>query len=140
MINFKNLLIDILNEKQKSLSDLEKAGILGKKSIYNYDSFSPYLNTVIKIANYLEVSLDYLAGKTTENNFKKYKSEQLNFYSNLISMMKMLSISQSELSREIKISRENFVYWRKGVLPKFTTLVDLSNYLDCSIDELIDLE
>ena len=140
MTNFKDLLIDILDEKQKTLKDLENANILGKKSFYNFDSFSPYLSTVIKIANYLEVSLDYLSGNTTENNFKKYKEDQNNFYNNIINLMKALNISHVKLSKDLEISRPNFSYWKKGTLPKFSTLLELSNYLDCSIDDFLDFE
>ena len=66
MSNFKSLLEDILLEQNKSFADLEKAGIIYERAFYQYKDYTPYLTTILSIANYLEVSLDYLAGRTND--------------------------------------------------------------------------
>lgn len=73
MLNFKNILSEILDEKNKSFADLEENNIISERTFYQYKDYTPYLPTVIKIANYLEVSLDYLTGRTSENNFNPIK-------------------------------------------------------------------
>ena len=138
MSNFKELLNDVLNEKQKSYKDLEKDGIISKRSFYQYKTFTPFLPTIIKIANELQISLDYLAERTNINSFRKYKEDQSNFYNNLMKVLKDSKVSQSKIAECVKIGRPNFSYWKKGSLPKFNTLIDLADYLQCSIDDFLD--
>ncbi len=140
MSNFRDMLNEVLFEKEKSFKDLENANILGKKTFYGFKDFSPLLPTVIKICNYLEVSLDYLAGRTNENNFKRYRVSQTNFYNNLTNIIKTYKISQNKLSKEVPFSQCNFTYWKQGSLPKFSTLIRLADYFNCSIDDFLDLE
>lgn len=137
MFNFKALLSDVLVEKGKTFKDLENAGIICERSFYQYKDFTPYLPTVIKIANYLKVSLDYLSGRTSENRFVEYDLKRLSVYDNLIKIMKSADIDQSRLAKDLDIGRTNFVYWRKGRLPKLVTLVRLADYLNCNIDDLL---
>lgn len=140
MSNFKNLLNDVLIEKHKSFKDLEDAGIISKRTFYHYKNYTPYLPTIIDIANYLKVSIDYLFNRTTSNNFKRYKKEQNTFYNKLMHVIKIANSSQSDVARNIKIGRPNFTYWKNGSLPKLTTLIDLANYFNCSIDDFLELE
>lgn len=140
MLNFKSILSEILEERDKTFADLEENNIISERTFYQYKNYTPYLTTVIKIANYLNVSLDYMSGKTSENHFKPYKETQIGFYDKLIKLLSAYNISQSKLAREINISRPNFHYWKNGKLPKFDTLIALATYLNCSIDDLLDTE
>lgn len=140
MLNFKNLLGEVLAEQNKTFADLEQANVICERSFYQFKDYTPYLYKIIEIANYLEISLDYLTGRTSENHFKPYKIPQEKFYNKLISLLKSYNISQSKLSREVKISRPNFTYWKNGTLPKLNTLVAIATYLNCSIDDLLDNE
>lgn len=140
MTDFLTLLNDVLVEKGISIKDLESEGIIPNHSFYQYKTQWPYLHNAIKIANYLEVSLDYLLDRTSNNSFKKYKKDQNNFYKNLISILKQNQISQAKLSKEMSIGRANFWYWKVGKSPKLITLNDLANYLACNIDDFLDKE
>lgn len=140
MSNFSELISDVLSEKGKTFKDLENDGIISKRTFYQYKTFTPFLPTILNIAYYLEVSLDYLSGKSQENKFKKYKSNQNNFYENLVKELKILNISQSKLAKELKIGRPNFQYWKNGSLPKFYMLIEIASYLNCDIDDLLDTE
>jgi len=53
-------------------------------------------------------------------------------------ILKDYNISQQKFAEEVPISRPNFTYWKKGKLPKFETLINIANYLNCSIDEFLD--
>lgn len=140
MSNFSEQLLDILNEQGKSYKDLENANIISKRSYYQYKTYTPFLPTILKIANYLNVSLDYLSGRKSENYFKKYKIEQNGFYNNLSNILEKLKISQSKFSEDLSIGRTNFTYWKQGSFPKYSMLIDIANYLNCDIDELLDVE
>lgn len=138
MSEFKFILNDVLVEKGKTFEDLENAGVICPRSFYQYNTYTPYLNTVIKIANYLEVSLDYLIGRTSVNSFKKYNENQPNFCNNLLKIMSYSHITQTNFTEDLQLGRTNFVYWRKGRLPKLSTLIAIANYLHCNIDDLLD--
>ena len=140
MFNFQALLNDVLVEKSKSFHDLESEGIICERSYYQFDEFTPFLSTVIKIANYLEVSLDYLAGRATHNNFRRYKNSQTNISQNIAKVLKERKISQRQLERDTDVSRTNFVRWKNGSMPKFSTLVEIANYLKCSLDDFLEIE
>ena len=140
MLNFDELILDAMNEKSKSIKDLENAGILGKNSFYIFSKTAPSLNTMIKIANFLEMSIDYILYKSEDNHFKKYKLNQTNFYNNLKRNMQLLNISQSQLCKDLNISRTNFSRWNNGTSPSITKLITLTNYLNCTINDLLDFE
>ncbi len=139
-LNFYAMVKDVLIEQDKSFEDLENAQIIPRRSFYQFKACTPYLSAVIKIANFLQVSLDYLTGRSTKNVYKKYCEDQCGFYNKLTSFLSSSNISQSKLSRDLSISRPNFTYWKQGTLPKLETLITLSNYLNCSIDDLLDVE
>ncbi len=138
MSNFVELLLEVLEDNDKTFKDLENDGIISKRSFYQYKTFTPFLPKILEIANYLEVSLDYFANRTDKNNFKKYNINQPNFFNKLKKMLKSLEISQLQLAKDLKIGRPNFSYWNKGSLPKFTTLIEIANYLNCNIDDLLE--
>ncbi|MBQ7798022.1 MAG: helix-turn-helix transcriptional regulator [Clostridia bacterium] len=140
MSNFKELLLDVLNEQHKTFEDLENAGIIAKRVFYQYKNFTPFLPKVLEIANFLKISLDYLADRTTDNIFKKYKIPQTNFLDNLNRQLKIASTSKLKLSKDLHLGRANFTYWKNGSMPKFTTLIEIANYLSCTIDELLEHE
>ena len=110
------------------------------KMIVIFSKTAPSLNTMIKIANFLEMSIDYILYKSEDNHFKKYKLNQTNFYNNLKRNMQLLNISQSQLCKDLNISRTNFSRWNNGTSPSITKLITLTNYLNCTINDLLDFE
>ena len=71
MFNFVELLNEKLEERDKSIQDLEENGILAKNTFYIFKHSSPSLITMIKIANFLKMSIDYILDRVTDNKFKK---------------------------------------------------------------------
>lgn len=138
MPDFKSLLGEVLSEQNKTFADLERANVICERSFYQYKDYTPYLPKIIEIANYLEISLDYLTGRTSENCFKPYKLPQVNFYNRLTGILNSYNISQSKFARDVKISRPNFSHWKNGKLPKLNTIVAIATYLNCSIDDLLE--
>ena len=121
-------------------SETKRLEILRKSTLWIY---TPYLPQIIKIANYLEISLDYLAHLSDKNNFKLYKNKPTNFYSKLCSIMQQKNISQSKLAKDILCKQVTWtwafmlLFVENGKLPKMETLIKLSKFLNCSIDFLI---
>jgi len=60
MLYFISKVKSTLEEQGKSIQSLFNDKIVSKNTFYKYKQRYPSLNTLIKIANYLEVSIDYL--------------------------------------------------------------------------------
>ena len=59
------------------------------------------------------------------------------FAKRIIKLINSFNISQYKLCKDINISDANFAKWKKGVLPQFETLLNISQYFNCSLDYLI---
>lgn len=139
-MDYFSLIKDILNEKNKTITDLEQDKVVKKNVVYEFKYCCPSLPNIISIANYLEVSIDYILENTTENNFQRYNVEQKNIYKKLIEILKAENLSQLKFCKDLAISRTNFSRWNNGATPKLSTLIDIAKYLNCKIDELLDRE
>lgn len=137
MSNYYELILDALKENGKAIKDLEEYGILGKNTFYIFKSTAPSLPIVIDIANFLNMSIDYMLNRVEDNYFREYSVIQKGFYENLINVMGN-GVSQVKLCKDLGISRTNFSRWKNGTIPTMSKLVSLSNYLNCTIDELLE--
>lgn len=106
MSNCYELILDALNGRGKSIKDLEETGILGKNTFYIFKHTMPSLTTIIKIADYLQMLIDYILDLVNINNHKKYSPKQNIFYANLIQQMS--SISRLKICADLGFSRSNF--------------------------------
>ena len=107
-MNYFTIIKDVLNEKTKTILDLENDNVIKKNIFYEFKYCCPSLANIISIANYLELSIDYIFENTTQNNFSKYKVEQNNIYPKIIDTLKSMNISQVKICKDLAISRTNF--------------------------------
>lgn len=95
----------------------------------------PSVKSLIKIADYFDVSLSYLLGKTDTNDF--YKSENpTTFHIRL----RELSAGKKygHIARTMPFSRNLFYDWlREGTLPCLDYLEPLAKYFNVSMDYLL---
>ena len=137
MIDFTIAVKNALEEQDKTIQNLFDDNVVSKNTFYKYVYRTPSLKTIFKIANYLEVSLDYLFEFTDENNFNKYSLKNENFYDNLIALLKTNNISGRKFCNDLNYSISNINRWEKGINPTLQTLFEISNYLKCSLDDLL---
>lgn len=62
---------ELADEKQQSLSHVSSELGLGENSIYRFKTQKPNSATLEKIADYFDVSIDYLLGRTDVRNMSK---------------------------------------------------------------------
>ena len=60
---------DLANEKGVSLSELERSIGISNGSISKWEKSSPKADTLQKVADYFNVSVDYLLGRTNKRNY-----------------------------------------------------------------------
>lgn len=139
-LNFFELFKNALDEKNVTIKELEDFGVLKTNTFYNFSTYCPSLFNAIQIANHLQLSLDYILEKSDINNFKRYKNDQSNFYFKLKDMLKTYNISNHKFLKELNMDKNNFAKWKNGATPKFSTVIAISDYLGCGVDDLLEHE
>lgn len=137
MIDFIKLVENILEEQGKTKQCLFENNIVSVNTFFKYRQRYPSLKTVIKIANYLNVSLDYLFEFSNDNHYKEYKYEDLKFYDNLIAFINSKKISARKFCKDLGYAKDNILRWKKGMQPTIQRLLEMAEYFGCSIDDLI---
>ncbi|MCM1006670.1 MAG: helix-turn-helix domain-containing protein [Ruminococcus flavefaciens] len=105
-----------------------------------------------KVADYFQVSTDYLLGREeknftniTESNHEKQYDESTyqvsetfsQFYENLTKLCNEKNISPTATLQKLKISTSKLTAWKKGSLPNASVLILLSEFFGVSIDYLL---
>ena len=133
---FIDLVLDVLKENDDNLQRLFD-GVISKSTFYKYRQRWPNLQTVLKIANHLKVSLDYLFKFSNENRFSVYSYSANVFCKNLLQYLENKNLSGRQFCEELNFSRDNILRWKKGILPTIPTLLQISEFFDCTLDDLI---
>lgn len=123
MINFINACKNFLEEQNQTLDVLFENKVISKNTFYKYKKRNPNLKTLIKVCNFLNVSIDYLFELSIVNNFKMYSLNQNNFYNNLLNLINSKNLSQRKFCQALGFSVVNVNRYKNGVLPNLSTLV-----------------
>lgn len=137
MIDFISAVKNILEEQNKTTENLFKDNVVSENTFYKYKQRYPSLKTLVKIANYLAVSIDYLFELSDENNFVPYSIDNNKFYNNLISLIENANISCRKFCQDLHFSRDNVIRWKNGTQPSLQVLFEIAEYFGCTIDDLI---
>lgn len=137
MLNFIKLVNNILEEQGKTPQNLFEQNIVSRNTFYKYTTREPSLTTLINIANYLQVSIDYLLEISDENKFIPYCYNSGIFYDNLNNFLKNKKLSGRKFCKLMNYSRDNINRWKNGTHPTIQTLLDISKFFDCTIDDLL---
>ena len=140
-INFQNRFTELADELQEK-SKSKRAKIIGisnttYSNAYNY-GIIPKTSSLIRIANYFDISIDYLIGNTDNERFEK-SLQPVNFKERLIELQNEKGISTVyELSQRIHIHRNNIAQWNKlNCIPLIDDLIIIADFFDISIDYLL---
>ena len=138
-------MIDLGKQLKELMDDKE---ILKLKDYFNFNStatiydwltnkYLPNFENIIKLANYFNVNLDFLLGRT-EFAEKVFSKEVPKFSTQLRTVIKQNKSSQYKLLKDNVISRGHLNSWlNKEHLPSVENLVKIADYLKISIDELV---
>lgn len=137
MIDFITAVKNILEEKGKNIDCLFIDNVISKNTFYKYKQRNPSLQTLIKIANYLEVTIDYLFELSDENKFYPYATDQSRFYEYLIEMIENNNLSKRQFCKEMGYQKDSIIRYKNGVSPSLRTLVEIAKYFDVSVDDFL---
>ncbi|MGN0771590.1 MAG: XRE family transcriptional regulator [Christensenellales bacterium] len=137
MTDFITIINNVLEELGKSKEELFDSGVISKDTFYKYKKRNPSLATLIRIANYLHVSIDYIYELTDNNDFIPYSIDQSGFYQNLQGLLISAGISGRKFCKDLHYAKDNLLRYKNGVMPSITTLIEISQYFNCTIDDLL---
>lgn len=100
----------------------------------------PSLSNLILLADYFNLTIEFLSGRT-DNNYFYPQNVTIPFSQRLRDIINKKNLSDYKFSKESKIPRNTLHYWLKGYSePLMDNLIKLANYLDYTIDFLIGRE
>jgi len=128
-------------EKRLDSKTLAKELDVSQASVNNWKSNRTDLGLsyLIKLCHYFGCSLDYIVGRI-DQDVKPSNFDIDNFGKQLRKVMKAKNISSYLLRKDTRYNGKYFTGWDRGADPKLSTLIELANYFQCSLDELVGLE
>ena len=97
----------------------------------------PYVDTLVKLADYFKCSTDYLLGLTDQLSEEEFKQrppfpEQLTF------LLNHFKITKYRLEKQTGLSEKTVNRWHNGkTQPTVDSLIRLAKYFDCSVDFIL---
>lgn len=139
--NFQNRFVELADELvEKSKS--KRAKIIGisnttYSNAYNY-GIIPKTSSLIRIADYFNISIEYLIANTDDEHFEK-SLHPTYFKTRLVELQNEKGISTVyELSQLIHIHRNNIAQWNKlNCIPLIDDIIIIADYFKVSIDYLL---
>lgn len=133
--------------------DLSKRAFVAKigverKSLLNWlnGMYYPRYDALIKIADYFNVSIDFLVGRT-KNTYQEYKSlfplEHIPalFRSKLSRYMADMKITKYRLAKSLGIGQTTLSRWfMVGGMPEISILIKIASLMNESVDYLLGRE
>ncbi len=134
---------ELMKEHNISVKALKKiAGLKTTSVIYEWLSGKRgiKLDKAVKIADFFQCSLDYLAGLTDNYEEKTYLPCPP-FKDALLAVMQEKNITQYKLMKETNFKGGNIYTWfNKNATPRLDTVVELANFFDVTLDHLVGRE
>ena len=137
MTDFQDRLTELLHDnnltKQQFAKNINKR--LSTINEYFLNDYYPQIDLAITIANYFNVSLDYLFGLSDkkENTNKNDKP----FFENFDILVKTNNKSILNTMLDMNFKESNYYRWKYGKIPKTNNLLTIAKYFDVSLDYLI---
>ncbi len=137
-INFGESLNEILSQRNIGVNDFAKAINISLTTAYSWlrNATEPNLSALIASADYLKCSIEFLIGRSADDSPIVAKSYPP-IAQRIKEVMKESGISSYKLRKISKYDGSYFYNWEHGSEPMLSTLIELSNLFDCTIDHLI---
>ena len=98
----------------------------------------PTTKTLVKIADYFDVSINYLLGKTSEDDFIKSDDSDATFHERFVELCAEKKLSFYKVGHDCGIDDSLILHWLKQkFIPTIDTLEILSDYFGVSPDYLL---
>lgn len=119
-----------------SLSAIEKKLGFGKGTIYRWDANNPSVDRVAKVADYFNVSVDYLLSHEQSEGADIADGACLN--TRIFDLISTKGVSQTKFAKAIGAKSPTVSTWKnRGSLPSADMLPKIADYFGVSVDYLL---
>lgn len=128
-------LVDIKDKGKKELSKFMNVSLA---LIYKWinNETKPNLANLIQIADFYNISIDYLAGRTDDNSFVKTK-QVIPFDVNIKNILSERKITKYRLFKDCGFSDgHDYSWFTLKNSPRYDNLLKIAEYLNMSMDEI----
>ena len=135
---FQKRINELVADSELKNADLAKAGKFDYRSLSNALVYGiiPTTSTLIKIADYFNVSIDYLLGRTDKNDF--FEMSNSTFQQRFEELCKEKGVTHYKVSQDCFFDKSNISRWlSKGYLPTLEILDMITRYFNVSIDYIL---
>lgn len=137
MSNFGEKLRELMEERNLSATDIQRNTGISNSRIYDWQKYAimPYLSSLIKLSDYFGVSIEYLTGRTDENNYDTL-SPRSTFPERLKLLAQEKNLSYYRIAKDNGFERNLITKWVRGASPILINLIILADYFNCTLDYL----
>lgn len=142
LTNFPQKLREERKKRGYTQEEMAKLLAIGQSAYAKWENgrTEPTLDNIIKLANILDVTVDYLLGRS--DNFSNTIVLSKNNMKSLSKRLKELRLeknqTQQQLADELGVNRVNVTRWEKGnTEPSFSKLIELSKLLNTTPNYLL---
>lgn len=126
----------LCKEKNIPINAVLKACSLSNSFIYDIEkrNMSPSIDKVLRIADYFNVSLDYLLGRddTREVSY-------LGILTNILFLIRKNGLTENEFTKKVGLNKSAVSDWKAGKTKSYNKhLPKIAEVLGVSVDELLD--
>lgn len=135
---FQKRINELVADSELKNADLAKAGKFDYRSLSNALVYGiiPTTSTLIKIADYFNVSIDHLLGRTDKNDF--FEMSNSTFQQRFEELCKEKGVTHYKVSQDCFFDKSNISRWlSKGYLPTLEILDMITKYFNVSIDYIL---
>lgn len=139
MYKFADILKDLIDDIGFSLRKLASESNVSAVQYSKYlRGAYPTIQVAVRIADYFDVSLDYLFGITDNKSHKPFKQFNLSvFLDRYAKARNKANISHWKLSQKTELSESALRHWKNGDVPSVESLIIIATNLSTSIDYLV---
>jgi len=136
--SFQKRINELVIDTELKKVDLAKAGNFDYRSLSNALVYGiiPTTSTLIKMANYFKVSMDYLLGRTEKNDYIESSNET--FQVRFEKLCEEKGVTHYKVSQDCFFDKSNISRWlTKNYLPTLELLDMITKYFNVSIDYIL---
>lgn len=139
LAQFRRILNELIDEKGLSTKELSHELQVSYFVLLKWKNHcrNPRLDSLLKLADYFNCSIEFLCGKTTE--FLNYVPNRScpRFGDRIDSVLKECHKTAYQLFKNTSIKNSQYHYWKQGAEPLLTSLETIAEYLGVTIDYLV---
>lgn len=136
---FRLRVLELMEEEELTKQALAERAVISNEVVSRITIYGiiPSLKTLIKLADYFNVSLPYLLAESDTNDFAKSESPT-DFHTRMAELVQGIQTKYSIIAHKMPFNANYFYEWeRTKTLPSLEYLEAIADYFHVSVDYLL---